>query len=112
KIWNLIQINKMVQLAKMVRSSYYHIVSSWKQTYPDRKWKRRIKFIYNKHKGHYGYRRITYVLQEKGYYINKTKVLRLMRELGIQSIVRMTIYKSYKVAISKEVTNILDHKFE
>lgn len=102
----------MVQIAKMVRSTYYHIVSSWKQTDPDRKWKRRIKFIYNKHKGRYGYRRITDVLQEKGYYINKKKVLRLMRELGIQSIVRMKKYKSYKGDFGKAASNILDRNFE
>ncbi|MCA1032998.1 IS3 family transposase, partial [Bacillus timonensis] len=47
---------------------------------PDRKWKRRIHLIYKKHKGRYGYRRITVVLNAKGYKINHKKVLRIMKE--------------------------------
>src|SRR5699024_8171545 len=109
---HIFQINKIVQIAKMVRSTYYHIVSSWKQTDPDRKWKRRIKFIYNKHKGRYGYRRITDVLQEKGYVINKKKVLRIMRDLGLKCIVRMKKYKSYKGDVGKAAPNILNRNFK
>ncbi len=102
----------MVKIANMVRSTYYNIINSWKQSDPDRKWKRRIKFVYKTHKGRYGYRRITDVLQEKGYNINKKKVLRLMRELELKSIVRMKKYKSYKGAFGKAAPNILDRNFE
>lgn len=43
---------------------------------------------------------------------DKKKVLRLMRELGIQSIVRMKKYKSYKGHFGKTASNILDRNFE
>lgn len=96
----------------MVRSTYYYIVNNWKQPDPDRKWKRRIKFIYHKHKGRFGYRRITDLLQEKGHAINGKKVLRIMRELGLQCLVRIKKYKSYKGAFGKAAPNILNRNFE
>jgi hypothetical protein len=45
-----------------------------------------IKSIY-KHKGRYGYRRITDELNNKGMVIHKT-VLRLMKLLGLKSLIR------------------------
>ncbi|GIN70384.1 transposase [Bacillus sp. J14TS2] len=102
----------MIKVANLVRSTYYHIVNSWKQPDPDRKWKRRITFIYHRHKGRYGYRRITDVLKEKGYEINRKKVLRLMRDLRLQCIVRIKKYKSYKGAYGKAARNILKRNFK
>lgn len=103
---------KMVKVADMARSTYYNIVDSWKQLDPDRKWKRRIKFIYHRHKGRLGYRRITDVLREKGHVINRKKVLRIMRELGLKCIVRMKKYRSYKGTYGKTAPNILNRNFE
>jgi repressor of nif and glnA expression len=41
-----------------------------------------IKSIYHKHKGRYGYRRITDELNNKGMVIKHKTVLRLMKLLG------------------------------
>ena len=101
----------MIKVAKMARSTYYYLLKTWKQPDPDRKWKRRINFIYHKHKGRLGYRRITDTLQEKGHVINKKKVLRIMRELGLQCIVRMKKYKSYTGEVGKTAPNILNREF-
>ena len=105
-------MNKIVKVAKIARSTYYNLIQILKQPDSDRKWKRRIKFIYNKHKGRFGYRRITDTLQEKGYVINKKKVLRIMRELGLQCIVRMKKYKSYTGEVGKTAPNILNRNFK
>jgi transposase InsO family protein len=43
-----------------------------------------IKTIYQRHKGRYGYRRITDELQNKGIIINHKTVLRLMKTLGLK----------------------------
>lgn len=95
----------------MPKSTYYDIIKKWNQPDPDRKWKRRINFIYHKHSGHLGYRRITDVLQDKGYDVNKKKVIRIMRELGLQCIVRMKKYSSYKGEVGKAAPNILNRHF-
>lgn len=96
----------------MPKSTYYYHVHSWKQPDPDRKWKRRIRFIYRKHKGRLGYRRITDILQVKGYWINKKKVLRIMNELGLHCIVRKKKYKSYTGEVGKKAPNILNRCFQ
>jgi transposase InsO family protein len=43
-----------------------------------------IKSIYHKHKGRYGYRRITDELNNQGMVINHKTVLRLMKLLGLK----------------------------
>ncbi|WP_156477384.1 IS3 family transposase, partial [Rossellomorea vietnamensis] len=101
----------MIKVAKLPKSTYYHITKKLDQPDPDRKWKRRINFIYHKHLGRLGYRRITDVLQAKGHDINKKKVLRIMRELGLKCIVRMKKYKSYKGKVGKVAPNILNRNF-
>jgi putative transposase len=100
-----------VKIAKLPRSTYYHLVQSWDEPDTDRKWKRRIQFIYRRHGGRLGYRRITDTLQEKGYVINKKKVYRIMKELGLQCIVRMKKYKSFKGEVGKAAPNILNRNF-
>lgn len=101
----------MIKVAKLSKSTYYHIIKKLDQPDPDRKWKRRINFIYHKHLGRLGYRRITDVLQAKGHDVNKKKVLRIMRELGLKCIVRMKKYKSYKGKVGKVAPNILNRHF-
>ena len=71
-----------------------------------------IKSIYHKHKGRYGYRRITDELNNKGIIINHKTVLRLMKSLGLKSIIRIKKYKSYKGEHGKIAPNILERNFK
>jgi threonine dehydrogenase-like Zn-dependent dehydrogenase len=63
--------------------------------------KSRISAIYHEHKGRYGYRRITDELHNEGHLVNRKKVQRIMRELGLKCIVRMKKYRSYKGTVGK-----------
>jgi putative transposase len=74
--------------------------------------KKRIRAIYDEHRGHYGYRRITAVLQQTGKKINHKTVQRLMGELNLKSLVRPKKYSSYKEEMGKVASNKLDRKFE
>ena len=71
-----------------------------------------IKSIYHKHKGRYGYRRITDELNNKAIIINHKTVLRLMKSLGLKSIIRLKKYKSYKGEQGKIAPNILKRNFK
>jgi transposase InsO family protein len=71
-----------------------------------------IKSIYHKHKGRYGYRRITAELNNKGIIINHKTVLRLMKSLGLKSIIRIKKYNSYKGEQGKIAPNILERNFK
>ena len=63
------------------------------------------------HKGRYGYRRITIELRRQGYLLNHKTVRRLMKTLGLKSLVRMKKYRSYKGKVGKIAPNILQRDF-
>ncbi len=71
-----------------------------------------IKQIYHKHKGRFGYRRITLMMKEKGIVINHKTVLRLMKILGLKSIIRVKKYRSYRGEEGKTAPNILQRNFK
>ncbi len=70
-----------------------------------------ISSIYHKHKGRYGYRRITSALRTMGVTINHKRVQRLMNELGLKSKVRPKRYKSYRGEVGEIAENILNREF-
>jgi putative transposase len=70
-----------------------------------------ISTIYHDHKRRYGYRRITLELRNQGFLINHKTVQRLMKELGLKSLVRMKKYRSYKGNVGKIAPNILKRDF-
>lgn len=74
--------------------------------------KEMIKQVYHRHKGRLGYRRITLLLKEKGILINHKTVLRLMKILGLKSIIRVKKYKSYKGEQGKIAPNVLQRNFK
>lgn len=95
----------------MARSTfYYHISNNKTDKYKDIKLK--IKHLYDKHKGRYGYRRITDVLKSLGNIINHKTVLKLMSVLGLKSLIRRKKYRSYKGEQGKIAPNILERKFK
>ena len=101
----------LLDLTKMARSSFYY--HQKKSRLPDKytEIKELIKAIYQRHKGRYGYRRITDELQNRGIIINHKTVLRLMKLLGLKSIIRIKKYKSYNGENGKIAPNILERKF-
>lgn len=78
---------------------------------PDTDLREKIRDIYHKHKGRYGYRRITSALRTLGLLINHKRVQRLMSELGLKSKVRPKRYKSYKGEVGRIADNTLNRKF-
>lgn len=101
----------LLDLTDMARSSFYY---HRKQiTLPDKyqETKELIRTIYQRHKGRYGYRRITDELQNNGIIINHKTVLRLMKILGLKSVVRVKKYRSYKGQQGKIAPNILQRNF-
>jgi transposase InsO family protein len=96
----------------MARSSFYYHQKQNKLPDKYKVIKELIKSIYHKHKGRYGYRRITDELQKRAIIINHKTVLRLMNLLGLKSIIRVKKYKSYKGENGKIAPNILERNFK
>jgi transposase InsO family protein len=102
----------LLDYTNMARSSFYY---HQKQSELPDKYKiikELITSIYNSHKGRYGYRRITDELQNRGIIINHKTVFRLMKLLGLKSVIRVKKYKSYKGEHGKIAPNILERNFK
>lgn len=102
----------MLRAAQMARSTYfYHDKQSrLADKYSDIK--QRIKAIYHKHKGRYGYRRITLTLKNLGLVVNHKCVQRLMQSMQLKSRIRAVKYRSYKGEVGKVADNVLQRQFK
>jgi len=102
----------LLNQTNMARSNFYYHQKKVKSEDKYQVIKELIKSIYYKHKGRYGYRRITDELNSKGIVINHKTVFRLMKLLGLKSLIRVKKYKSYKGEQGKIAPNILERKFK
>jgi len=102
----------LLSLAQLPRSTYYYYLKAME--IPDKYAgiKIQIAEIYHKHKGRYGYRRITLEIRKTGVKINHKTIRRLMGDLGLKSMVRMKKYKSYKGETGKIAPNLLNRNFK
>ena len=105
-------LNLLLNQTNMARSNFYYHQKQIKSVDKYQVIKELIKSIYNIHKGRYGYRRITDELNNKGVIINHKTVLRLMKLLGLKSLIRVKKYKSYKGEQGKIAPNILERNFK
>ncbi len=106
------RLQYLLKATGLSRSVYYYHRNALKKPRSDSSLSRQIYNIYHKHKGRYGYRRITCALRATGLVINHKRVQRLMAELGLKSKVRPKRYKSYKGEVGKIVDNILKREFK
>lgn len=105
-------MKQLVDVAGLSRSTYYHQISQMSKPDPDRDLKEKIRTIFHREDGTYGYRRIQNELENQGIPINHKKVYRLMKELGLRCLVRMKKYSSYKGQVGKVAENILNRNFQ
>jgi len=108
---NEFSVKALLQLADLPRSTYYYAVKTFGMPDRDAELKDVIQMIYKEHQGRYGYRRIRDELVNRGHRVNHKKVQRLMKVLGLKSLVRINKYRSYKGRIGKIAPNILERHF-
>ncbi|HFJ9248019.1 TPA: IS3-like element ISBce15 family transposase [Bacillus cereus] len=106
------KIIDLIKAAEMARSTYYYWVKQMSREDKYNEVKESIKQIFQEHQGRYGYRRITLELRNQGYTINHKTVLRLMNQLGLKSLVRITKYRSYRGKVGKVAPNVLKRDFK
>lgn len=73
--------------------------------------KKQIGDIYARHKGRYGYRRITAAIRQLGKVVNHKTVQGLMDKLGLKSLVRPKKYRSYKGEVGRAAPHLLKRRF-
>ena len=96
----------------MARSTFYYYLKKFDQPDKNGSIEAEITAIYHRHKGRYGYRRITTTLKNNGLKINHKKVLRLMKARGLKSMVRIKRYQSYKGEQGTIARNLLKRNFK
>ena len=95
----------------MARSVYYYHMKQLRSEDKYASEKNEIKDIFHKHKGRYGYRRVTAEMRNRKYVINHKTVQRLMDEMGLKRQIRKVRYRSYKGEIGKVAPNIINRDF-
>ncbi len=101
----------LLKTAGLARSTFYYQVKAQQAGDRQADLKSRIRALYECHKGRYGYRRITAALRQMGETVNHKAVQRLMRVLGLKSLVRPKKYRSYR-GQQASVPNLLTRAFQ
>jgi putative transposase len=84
----------LLQIAGLSRSTFYYQAKAQQAGDKYARLKASIYAVYERHKGRYGYRRITDELRNMGFEVNHKSVQRLMQLLGLKSLVRPKKYLS------------------
>ncbi|WP_246474964.1 IS3 family transposase [Pedobacter roseus] len=104
-------LKMLLQAADMARSTFYYQIQKNKKADKYGHLKIQIKNLYDQHKGRLGYRRMVYALRELGFHLNDKTVLRLMKSMGLKSVIRVKKYKTYRGQFGKVAENVLQRNF-
>ncbi|MGD7785970.1 IS3 family transposase [Escherichia coli] len=105
-------LSRLLIVSGLPRSTFYYHVR--RLAAPDRYQSARalVLKIYHQHKGRYGYRRIRLACRNEGVLLNGKTVRKLMKELGISSLIRVKKYRSYKGEQGRICDNLLKRNFD
>lgn len=101
----------LLKLSGLARSTFYYQVKLGQSADKYLALKHQIQTIFARHKGRYGYRRITLALRNLGQQVNHKTVQRQMSLLGLKSLVRPKKYRSYKGEVGHAAPNVLQRQF-
>jgi putative transposase len=102
----------LLKLAGIARSTFYYQQKAAQASDKHEALKKQIGDIFARHKGRYGYRRVTAAIRQLGRKVNHKTVQGLMGKLGLKSLVRPKKYRSYKGEVGQAATNVLKRQFE
>ncbi len=102
----------LLKVAGLARSTFYYQQAVLRRADKHEQTKARIKAVYARHHGRYGYRRVTAAIRQMGQAINPKTVQRLMGQLQLKSLVRPKKYRSYKGTVGCVAPNLLQREFE
>ena len=102
----------LLKAAGLPRSTFYHQLEVQRAGDKHERLKDNIRAVYQRHKGRYGYRRITAAVRQLGDPVNHKTVQRLMGVLGLKSLVRPKKYRSFKGEVGQASHNELQRRFD
>jgi putative transposase len=102
----------LLAAAGLARSSFYYQLGLMRRADKHATLKARILAVFDKHRGRYGYRRITVAIRREGTLVNHKTVQRLMGLLGVKSRVRIKKYRAYHGEVGRAAPNVLERQFK
>lgn len=104
-------LGDLLRAAELARSSFYYQLKALGTGDKHCDLKAKIREIFNRHKGRYGYRRVTAELRQQGLVVNHKTDQKLMIEMQLKSLVRPKRYKAYDGATSETAPDRLERDF-
>ncbi|MFC6478330.1 IS3 family transposase [Pseudomonas asuensis] len=102
----------LLKATDLARSTFYYQSKALAAADKYADLKSTIKTLFERHKGRYGYRRITAALRNQGTAVNHKTIQRLMGILALKSSVRRrNKYRAYRGATSRTTPNQLNRNF-
>jgi putative transposase len=101
----------LLKAAGLARSTFYYHLKNPEVEDVHAGLKVQIRSIYGRHRGCYGYRRITAQIRRDGDAVNHKKVQRLMQSMSLKSVVRPKKYHSYRGGPNAAAPNVLQRQF-
>jgi len=101
----------LLKLAKLPRSTFYYQQQALQAADKYQQLKDQIRMLFERHRGRYGYRRITAELRQLGHHVNHKLVQRQMGMLGLKSLVRPKKYRSFKGEVGQAAPHELQRQF-
>ena len=102
----------LLSVAGLPRSVYYYWAKAAEAPVSYLSEKQAITQIFHRHRGRYGYRRVTLTLKAQGQPLNHKTVQKLMGQLNLKSLVRPKRYQSYKGQVGRVADHLLCRNFE
>ncbi len=103
----------LLQIAGLARSTFYYQCQAIARADQHEDMKASIRGVYDKHKGRYGYRRITATLRKSmAQPVNHKCVQRLMQKMGLRALIRAKKRSREVLGVSDvHVPNVLQRNF-
>jgi putative transposase len=101
-----------LKLASLARSTFYYQQKLAQADDRHGALKKQIGEVFARHKGRYGYRRVTAAIRQLGTKVNHKTIQGLMGKLGLKSLVRPKKYRSYKGDVGQAAPHVLQRCFE
>ena len=101
----------LLKLAGLAKSTFYYRKNALRVGERHVELKTAIREIFIRHKGRYGYRRITATIRNTGSTVNHKTVQRLMCEMKLKCLVRAKKYRSYRGAEGLVAPNLMNRQF-
>jgi transposase InsO family protein len=102
----------LLRSAGLARSSFYYQQKALQAGDKHCDLKVKICELFNRHRGRYGYRRITAALRHQGSGVNHKTVQKLMVEMQMKSLVRPKRYKAFDGAAAETAPDRLERDFK